>query len=191
MAKLGKVSLIITDEELNSSVDATSYPVEKGSPFTDHVQEKTQTLEISGFVLGSDYKTRLQYLRDSMRKGTILTYTGRTTAKNVIILNIDDSRTVDVGNGSSISIKLQYIRLVKNSWDKAPAKQKTQQKKVTSAGKKQTVVKKKSSPVYHTIKKGDSYWALAKKYGSTVKQLETWNKYPANALPIGKKVRVA
>ncbi|WP_235425056.1 phage baseplate protein [Heyndrickxia ginsengihumi] len=118
MAKLGKISLLITDEGLSSSVTATSYPVEKGEPLTDHVQEEAQTLSISGFVLGSDYKSSLQYFRDSMRKGTPLTFTGRTIAKNVIITSIDDSRTSDVGNGSAVSIKLQFVRFASTSWTK-------------------------------------------------------------------------
>lgn len=181
MAKLGKISLLITDEGLSSSVTATSYPVEKGEPLTDHVQEEAQTLSISGFVLGSDYKSSLQYFRDSMRKGTPLTFTGRTIAKNVIITSIDDSRTSDVGNGSAVSIKLQFVRFASTSWTK-----------VKNNGKKKTVSKKSSSSkaVYHVVKKGDTYWGCAIQYGTTVKALEKLNPWPARKIPIGVKMRI-
>lgn len=182
MAKLGKVSLTITDEGLSSSVSATSYPVEKGSPLSDHVQEETQTLSINGFVLGSNYKSDLQYLRDSMRNGAVLKFVGRTIASNVIITSIDDNRTADVGNGSEVSIKLQFVRFATTSWTK-----------VKTSGKKKTVSKKRSTKtkkVYHVTRKGDCYWKLWKKYGTSISQLRKWNRYPDRRIPIGVKLRV-
>ncbi len=45
---------------------------------------------------------------------------------------------------------------------------------------------------YHTVKKGDTLGAIARRYGRTVKQLMTWNgiKNP-NALRIGQRLRVS
>lgn len=190
MAKLGSVKLSIDSESLGTSVDITSYPVEKGSPISDHVQENPQTLNISGVVVGSDYKTKLQKLRDVMRKSSVLTYTGRTIAKNVLIQSIDDNRETKIKNGSSVSIKLQFIKIAKSPWKKAPPKRKTQQKKVSNSGKKQKTIKKKTSAVYHVIKNGDTYWSLSRKYGTSIKQLKAWNKWPDTKIPTGKKARV-
>ncbi|WP_026678218.1 LysM peptidoglycan-binding domain-containing protein [Fictibacillus gelatini] len=190
MAKLGKINLLITDESIGNSVDATSYPVEKGEPFTDHVQQNAQTISLNGYILGSDYRTRLQYLRDSMRKGEILSYTGRTIAQNVIILSIDDNRTAETANGSAVSIKLQFVRLVKTPWKKAPKKQKPQRKPKSNSGKKKPTPKKKTSAVYHKTRSGDTYWGLSKKYGTPISTLRKYNKYPDRRIPIGVKLRV-
>ncbi|MFJ8245173.1 LysM peptidoglycan-binding domain-containing protein [Peribacillus asahii] len=190
MAKLGNVYLQITSEDINDSVAATSYPVEKGVPFSDHVQRQPKSISLSGYVLGRDSKQRLQQLRDSMNKGEILSYTGRSILKNVIILSIDDNRTNETANGSAVNIQLQFIRIVNTSWDKVPAKQKAQQKKQTNAGKKQPVSKKKTTAVYHIVKKGETYSSIAKKYGVSINSLRKLNPWKDRSIPIGAKMKV-
>ncbi|WP_100488552.1 phage baseplate protein [Sporolactobacillus pectinivorans] len=188
MAKLGNVDLLIESEKLNTSVQATAYPVDSGEPITDHVQRQPQTLTLDGFILSdTGYKTQLQYLRDCLNKGTLLHYTGRCIATNVIIISIDDSRTADVGNGSALSIQLQYIRIVKEQWTATKAKAKTQKKTV---GKKKKTIKKKSSKVYVKVKSGNTYWGMMMKYGTLVSTLEKWNPWPARRIPIGVRMRV-
>jgi membrane-bound lytic murein transglycosylase D len=45
---------------------------------------------------------------------------------------------------------------------------------------------------YHTVRKGDTLGAIARKYGRTVKQLMQWNKLKnANALRIGQRLLVS
>lgn len=184
MAKLGKVKLFIESEGDNSSVDATSYPVEKGIPFTDHVQEKPDELTLSGFIIGENFKKDKEFLKQEMKKGTIMTYIGRNIAKNVIILSIDGNVDSSITNGSAISIKLQTVRIAKTSWVKIKNSGK---KKPTNNSKKPTP---KKTAVYHVTKKGDTYWGLSKKYGTSISQLRKWNKYPDTKIPIGKKLRV-
>ena len=44
----------------------------------------------------------------------------------------------------------------------------------------------------HTVKKGDTLSAIAKKYGCTVQQLMKWNNLKnANALRIGQRLKVS
>ena len=46
-------------------------------------------------------------------------------------------------------------------------------------------------PVYYTIKKGDVLSIIAQKYGTTVKQLQEWNKIKnPNVIIVGQKIRV-
>lgn len=54
------------------------------------------------------------------------------------------------------------------------------------------VVKKAApKPVYHTVVRGDTVGALAKKYGSTLKQIKSWNKLDSKyTIYVGKKIRV-
>ncbi len=181
MAKLGKVKLLIESEGDSSGVDATSYPVEKGVPFTDHVQENPDEFSLSGSIIGPNFKADKEYLKKEMKKGTIFTYTGRNIAKNVIILSIDGNMDSNISNGSDISIKLQTIRIATTPWVK-----------VKNNGKKKPVNKKptKSKAVYHRVKKNDTYWGMWKKYGTSISQLRKWNKYPDRRIPIGVKLRV-
>ena len=45
---------------------------------------------------------------------------------------------------------------------------------------------------YHTVKKGETLGAIARKYGRSVKQLMTWNGIKnANSLRIGQRLRVS
>ncbi len=50
--------------------------------------------------------------------------------------------------------------------------------------------KKKSTAKYHTVKSGDTVSGLAVKYGSTQKQIVSWNKLAsADKIYIGQKVK--
>lgn len=189
MAKLGKVTLYIDTEQLSNSVTATAYPVDQGEPISDHVQQQPQTLALTGKIIKTNYKPDLQYLRDSMRKGTLLNYTGRTVAKKVIITSIDDGRTSDLANGSSVSIQLQFIKIVKEKWTNTKAKAKTAKKTV---GKKKKTSSKKTTKKYLSIYKGMTYWATARKNGTTVSALEKLNPWPARKIPwpTSKKMRI-
>jgi membrane-bound lytic murein transglycosylase D len=43
---------------------------------------------------------------------------------------------------------------------------------------------------YHTVKSGESFWSLAKKYGTTVEELKKLNNIKDNKLQSGKQIRV-
>src|SRR5690625_1177743 len=48
-----------------------------------------------------------------------------------------------------------------------------------------------SIPIYHIVKRGDTVSGLAKKYGSTQKQIKNWNKLKdVNLIVVGQKLRV-
>ncbi|GEM_PF-5469871 len=48
-----------------------------------------------------------------------------------------------------------------------------------------------SSSEYHTVAKGDTLGKLAKKYGVSVKNLQSWNKVDSKKLKVGQKLRVS
>lgn len=193
MAKLGDISLFIEKESEKPRVEATEYPVERGEPFTDHVAKRPTEFTITGSILSDNWQSVRDKLVGYMNNGTFLKYVGKTTATDVIILEMPLDYNNSIANGADISITLRKVRVTKTSWVKAAPKQKPQQKPPTTSGKKKTVSKKKKSAnaaVYHVIKKGDTYWGLSKKYGSSITQLRAWNKWPDRAIPIGKKARV-
>lgn len=42
----------------------------------------------------------------------------------------------------------------------------------------------------HLVQPGDTYWALARKYGTTVKKLRALNGYPDTKIPVGVELRI-
>ncbi|OAH53902.1 hypothetical protein AWH48_11580 [Domibacillus aminovorans] len=181
MARLGKVELRIETEGDSHSIDATTNPVEKGNPMTDHILTKPHDYSLSGEILGPDYQRDKEYLISEMEKGTVFTYIGRNVVKDVLIMDIQGSVHSNIANGSEISIKLQTVKFAATPWTK-----------VKNTGEKKPVDTKPAGTkvVYHVVKAGDTYSALAKKYNTTVKQLQEWNKYPPTKIPIGVKLHV-
>lgn len=187
MAKLGKVFIHVENENVSEAVRVTEYPVEKGAPISDHVERTSPKYTFTAYLLGKDYSTRLRTLKDYMNNGTIVNYVGRTAATAVLITSIDRDYNSNIANGIALTINVQKIRLSKSPWIKKKA-----QKPVTRGGKKKPASKKpRPSPKrYHIVKKGDTYWDLARKYGTTVSKLRAFNKYPDRRIPIGVKLRI-
>lgn len=190
MAKLGKYNLFVLNESPQYSVQTTSYPVEKGISLTDHVQAEPESLKIDVFLSGANYQKTLDQLKNSMYKGEMMNYAGRFIMRNVVIENISPSADASAKNGVMVSITLKQIRVATTPYAKAAVKN-TQVKKVSNAGQKQPAAKKDTNAVYHVVKKGDTFWALAKKYGTTVTNLRKLNpNVDEKKLQIGSKVRV-
>lgn len=187
MAKLGKVYLNVIEEGISESVKVTEYPVEEGSPISDHVERTSPKLSFDAQLLGKDYLGRLGTLRDYMNNGTIINYVGRAIATAVVITDINRVHNSNIRNGVALTINVQKIRLSKSPWIKKKA-----QKPVTRGGKKKPTAKKpRSSPKrYHRVKRGETYWLMNIKYGTSISQLRKWNKYPDRRIPIGVKLRV-
>jgi LysM repeat protein len=191
MARLGNYNLFVISESPQYSVQSTSYPVEKGIAYTDHVQQEPETLQIDVFLHGNDYQKQLDALKKSMYNGEMMNYAGRFIMRNVIIDNISPAADSKAKNGIMVNIKLKQIRVATTPYVKTESKNKPQTKPPTNGGQKQPTPKKQSNAVYHVIKKGDTYWALAKKYGTTVSNLRKLNPgVDERKLQIGSKIRV-
>lgn len=190
MAKLGSYNLFVLSESPQFSVQTTSYPVEKGIAMTDHVQPEPESLQIQVFLSGSNYQKTLDQLKNSMYKGEMMNYAGRFIVRNVVIESISPNADKSAKNGVMVTISLKQIRVATTPYAKAAVKN-TQAKKVSNAGQKQPTAKKASNATYHVIKKGDTFWALAKKYGTTTTNLRKLNpNVDEKKLQIGSKVRV-
>ncbi|NMH83266.1 LysM peptidoglycan-binding domain-containing protein [Heyndrickxia coagulans] len=186
MGKLAGYTIVNLQETFTNSVEVTSYPTEKGLPITDNVKRQPKTFNITGKILAKTNAEATKIynaLEKKQNAGTLVTYVGRTTAKNVVIVNMAPTYDSTISNGMSISIDLQEIRIAKSPY----VKKKTTKKK---SGKKSTSKTKKTTKVYHVTKKGDCYWKLWKKYGTPVATLRKWNKYPDRYIPVGVKLRV-
>lgn len=188
MAKIANYKIDSMQESFNASVNVTSYPVEEGLPLNDSVQRNPKTYSLSGKILrkkSKDAEEVREKLENYMNKGTLVKYVGRISAKNVLITSIQGSYESTVGNGLSFTMDLQEVRVAKTPYAKKKTKKKKSGKK--SVSKNSTNSNKKK---YHVVKKGDTYWLMSKKYGTTIQQLRKWNGYPDRKIPIGVKLRV-
>ncbi|MBA4294365.1 LysM domain-containing protein [bacterium] len=192
MARLGDVYIHVEEENLNSSVNATQYGVESGEPFTDHIEKKPSEMDLTVFILGDNYMGELEKLKGYQRTGKLLKFVGRSAVDNVVILNLNRKYTAQVENGVAVQITLRKIRVADTPWIKMPPKKKPSIKPPTKGGEKKPTQKKaRPSPAtYHTVKPGDTYWGLSKRYGSSIQQLRAWNKYPDRLIPVNAKLRV-
>jgi len=76
------------------------------------------------------------------------------------------------------------IRLA--SLDSTPEASATQQTRKGDV----TVLRRKANVRTHTVKRGDTLYALAKRYGTTVQELRKLNNLQGNNLARGKRLRV-
>lgn len=185
MAKLDKYKIDNMTETESNTVTTTSYPVEKGFAITDSIQLQPQTFSISGRIVRKTQKEAdavKTSIKNLQKKGKLVKYIGRINASDVLITSFSPSYDGSIANGFNMSLELQQIRIAKTPYVKKKTKKKV-------SGKK-SVKKKNSGPVYHKVKKGDTYWGCWKKYGTPIATLRKWNKYPDRRIPIGVKLRV-
>lgn len=186
MAKLAGIRIENEQDSRSPSVTITQNPVETGKPLTDHVQVNPDTFTVSGFLMDPNAQKNYDNLVGYMKKGTQVTYTGRTIAKNVLISDIPATYAGDIANGIGISITLTEVRIAKTPLIK---KQTTKQ----NSGKKATVKKSSASTKkFVKIKKGYTYWRASIDYKTPLKTIMGFkeNPWPARQLPIGKMMRV-
>lgn len=195
MAKLDGVEIFIETEDEKHTVNATEYAVEKGEPFTDHIAKRPSSFSISGFILSDDWETDKEKLINIMNAGKIVKYVGKMTAESVVILDISGSHGSDIANGMTLDISLRRVRITTTSWQKSPPKEKPNLKPPTSGGAKKTTPAKPtttatSTEKFHVVKKGDTYWGMSGKYGTSIAQLRAWNGFEDTKIPIGAKLIV-
>lgn len=178
--------LHVSTEDYDHAGEVTSHKTEEGLSLTDHVSSEAQVVTLAG-ILVRPTQERVQTLINKLlgwkKNGTPLQYEGRQIVQNVLIERFSYSANKDNANGFNFSMTLKQVRFAEVTYI-------PQTKPVTNGGQKQTQ-NKKGAAVYHLVKRGDTYWDLARKYGSTVANLQAWNKYPARAIPIGVKLRVS
>lgn len=186
MAKLANYKIHALKEKEDARVDVTSYPVEKGLPTTDNVNSRPIMYSISGKILRNDANDA-DKVRDNLKKKMFgakrVKYIGRIKASDVLITSISSNYSSSIKNGLDVDITMQQIRVAKTPYVRKKTKK-------SNSGKKTKIKKKSTSRKYHTVRPGDTYWGLSRKYGTSISQLRKWNKYPDRKIPVGAKLRV-
>lgn len=189
-ANLAGLLLLAVDEQGDFDVEIPKHKVEKGIELSDHVERQPVVLKLSGLLVrptNERVETAIAKLRKISEEGKLISYQGRRIYTNMLLHNLRIDTNVKIMNGHRFSCTLTEGRVGQSSYVDAALAPQT--KKLSSAGRKETENKKQTG-VYHTVKRGDTYAGLSKKYGTSIKQLQQWNKYDARKIPVGAKLRV-
>lgn len=193
MAKIHNYHIDSMQETFNSSVNVTAYPVEDGLPLNDSVQRNPDTFSISGKILDKgkvkNSNDKRKHLKNLMNDGKAIKYVGRLNAKDVLITSFSGTYTSSVGNGFEFTMELQKVRITKTPYIKKKTKKKTSGKKTVKSNKGKAGTGK-ALKKYHTVKPGENYSIIAKKYGTTIAALRKLNKWPDRSIPAGGRMRV-
>mgnify|MGYP001397564794 CR=1 FL=1 len=195
MAMLGGYEIHVISEFPDYSVNVTQYPVEDDIDLTDHVERLPSMLTVTGKILGPDAANIREKLKEAMYRGERLDYVGRNAFRQVLITNISTEHDYEVANGYRFTMTLQQVRIAKPSY--APFLNDpimmSQVKPTTSAGRQQVADKPPAGrQQFHTIRRGETFYSIAPKYGTTWQTLLALNPgVDPKRLQIGQKVRVA
>lgn len=159
MALINKFYVHVTKESVKDSITVSEHPVEKGLNLTDNIKRSPVELSLTGeFVAYGSKKAADVYkkMRTYMRKGKLVKYQGRKTLSSALITDIQSEYTSAIVGGFSFTMTLKEIRVAKKAY----------KKKGSHNGGTQQVKRKKNTPNYYTVKKGDTLNSIAKKYYS-------------------------
>ena len=151
MALLGNLSLFVTDESINRTVESTEHTTEKGLPLTDHVKRNPLELSISGHIVGKNYKKTIEQIYAWQKSGTLISYVGNNSFSNAIITSFDTEHPNTI-NDVTFSMSIKEIRV-----SQKPVYTTV---KVVRAPVQQVQQNNTTSEVHHTTKKGDCVWNL-------------------------------
>ena len=137
MATINGIAIFVESESIKHSIDSTDHPTETGLPITSNIQKQAITLSISGKIVNngkykaSEIKLKIVKLHD---KGSLITYKGRNTLKNLQIQSFDCDYSKDNWGGLDFSMELKEVRIAKSSY-KSKAKKKTKKSTVNKQAK--------------------------------------------------------
>ena len=176
MALINNTYVHVTSEQLQRGVTVTEHPVEEGLPITDNVKRNAVVLSLKGEIVkvgSTKAKTIISSLAKLHQKGKYVKFVGRNVMNNALITEFETEHTNAIVGGCTFSMTLKEVRIAKSAYVSKGNKVTGKQKQVSKSRSK------KSSKKYHTVKKGDCLWNIAKKYygdGSQYKKIYNANK---------------
>lgn len=172
-----KIYLFLTEEENGTSATSSDHSVESGEDITDHVKADAETITVTGQLVGSGYKSQIASIKAWEKSGQLCRYNGEMTLKNSLIKNFKVIH--DNGCGTcSVSMEFQKIRIAQPAYVPADPATPAAEKATVNAGT-QSVEVNNSDDSYHTVKAGDTIYALVngayKKYGKSCNDIMAAN----------------
>ena len=136
MATINGLAIFVESESVKYSADSSDHPTETGLPITSNIQKKAITLSISGKIVkngkykASEIKSKIVKLQNN---GSLITYKGRNTLKNLQIQSFDCSFDKNNWGGFDFSMELKEVRIAKSSYKSKKKSTADKQSKVKRA----------------------------------------------------------
>lgn len=187
MALINNYYVFVQDEDLKRGVTISEHPVESGLNITDNVKRDPITISIRGEIVGSNAAKVLEKITALHQKGNYVKYVGRNILSKALITSFDTSHPNTIYGGCSFTMEIKEVRIAQSP---RIVRRTTTQKQVT---KKST---SSSSSKKYTVKRGDTLWAIAKKYygnGAKYTKIVSANKNlikNPNLIQIGWKLTI-
>lgn len=200
MATINGLYVFIETEDYSNSVSVTEHAVEEGLSLSDNVQKSATTLSLKGSIVGANADSTIAQLERMQAQGTLVSYSGVTSFGNCVITSFSKGVSNASYGGYTFTIELKQVRIASSPYTAPVSTDKGFTKPTTSAGTQQKTKKSTETWVYHTVKKGDTVWALAngayKSLGSSCNDIMNWNpsafsrKGDFTTLQIGAKLKM-
>lgn len=158
MALLNGLYVFVIDEDVKRGVSISEHPVESGLDITDNVKRNPKVISLSGQIVGKNATQIRDKIEALHQKGQFVKYVGQNILSKALITEFDTSHPNTIYGGCAFSMEIKEIRIAKSP---LVVKKAVVQKQVT---KQTTSTKAKATVRTHKVKKGDTLWALAKKY---------------------------
>lgn len=152
MAMINNYYVWVKDETFKRGVSVSKHPVEKGLDITDNVKREPVTISIKGEIVGSNAKQVMDKITALHQSGKYVKYIGRNILSNAIIEDFETDHPNTIWGGCSFTMTIREIRVAKSPLVVRRTSVKKQVKAASTT--KRT----------YTVKKGDTLWAIAKKY---------------------------
>lgn len=159
-------------EDENVSSNITSYPVDKGAPYSDYSRVSSKGATVAGIIVGKDkadaYR-KWQMLSSWNNNHYRLSYKGDFYYKHYLIASMSNSYK-NLRDNIEVSITFQFVyeAEITTSNDSHHHRKSSKSSKSVAGNrnKKYTAI---------TVKSGDTLWALSQKYGKSVKWIAKVN----------------
>lgn len=155
MAYINNTYIFVQDEDLQRGVDTSEHPVESGLDLTDNIKRNPVKIYLKGEIVGKNAASNISVITALHHGGKLVKYSGRNILNNAIIEIFDTSHPIDIYGGCAFDMVLKEIRVAKPAYVEP-------KNKPTKSGTQQ--VQSNTDKKYHTVKKGDCLWNIAKAY---------------------------
>ena len=161
VALINNIYVFVETEDVSRSVSITEHSVESGLDISDNVKRNAVTLSIKGAIVGKNAKETVTKIEKLLNSGKYARYVGGDFAfNNAVIKEFKTTKSNKYWGGYEFDMEIKEIRVAKAAY-KSVSKA---LKGGTSQVKKSSTKSSTSSKKYHTVKRGDSLWSIAKKY---------------------------
>ena len=158
MALINDIYVFVESEDVTRETSVSSHPVEEGIDLTDHVRRSPLTLSLSGELVGSDYEDDITQLEQLQKEGELVEYTGINVLSSALLTKFTTTHSGSIRGGCAFTAELREIRIAASPFSAGSGSTATQQVEETPVTQDTPAAK------MHTVKQGDTLWAIAKSY---------------------------